>query len=91
LQYYNYDISCKPKEKADLIIINGEVLTINNESPNTEAIAVKGEKIIAVGSTTSILGFVEKGKTKVIDAHGRMVLPGSMMHMFILVLLIPIC
>jgi len=68
--------SCKPKEKADLIIINGEVLTINNESPNTEAIAVKGEKIIAVGSTTSILGFVEKGKTKVIDAHGRMVLPG---------------
>jgi predicted amidohydrolase YtcJ len=68
--------SCKPKEKADLIIINGKVLTINNESPHAEAIAVKGEKIIAVGSTTSILGFVEKGKTKVIDAHGRMVLPG---------------
>ena len=69
-------IACKPKEKADLVIINGKVLTIDKENPMAEAIAIKGEKIIAVGTTSSIAGLIEKGKTKVINANGRLVLPG---------------
>jgi len=68
--------SCTPKEKADLVIINGKVLTIDKENPAAEAIAIKGEKIIAVGSTTKISKYIEKGLTKVIDAGGRLVLPG---------------
>lgn len=69
-------VSCKPKEKVDLVIINGKVLTIDKDYPMAEAIAIKGETIIAVGTTSSISGFIEKGKTEVIDAHGRLVIPG---------------
>ena len=65
-------VACNPKEKADLVIINGKVLTIDKENPTAEAIAIKGEKIIAVGTTSSISGLIEKGKTKVIDANGRL-------------------
>lgn len=68
--------SCSPKEKADLVIINAKVLTINNDMPSAEAIAVKGEKIIAVGTSSEISSMIEKGVTKVVDAGGRLVLPG---------------
>ncbi len=64
------------QEKADLVIINGKVLTIDKDKPSAEAIAIKGEKIIAVGKKSEISVFIEKGYTKVIDAKGRLVLPG---------------
>jgi predicted amidohydrolase YtcJ len=63
-------------EKADLVIINGKVLTIDSENPFTEAIAVSGERIIGVGSSKKIKKYIEKGKTEVIDARGRLVIPG---------------
>ncbi len=65
-----------PQKKADLVIINGKVLTIDKDNPTAEAIAVKGENIIAVGTTTEISRLVEKGVTKVINADRRLVLPG---------------
>jgi len=64
------------KEKADLVIINGKVLTIDKDNPVAEAIAIKGENIIVVGSASKISAFIEKGSTKVIDAKGRLVIPG---------------
>ncbi|TAL68932.1 MAG: amidohydrolase, partial [Bacteroidetes bacterium] len=63
-------------EKADLVIINGNVLTIDKENPSAEAIAIKGESIIAVGSTARISKLIKEGSTKVIDAGGRLVIPG---------------
>jgi predicted amidohydrolase YtcJ len=63
-------------EKADLVIINGKILTIDKDNPITQAVAIKGEKIIAVGSTAEISLLIEKCCTKVIDAGGRLVLPG---------------
>ena len=68
--------SCKQTEKADLVIINGKVLTIDADYPSAEAIAVKGEEIIAVGSTKEINLMIQEGTTKVIDAAGRLVIPG---------------
>ena len=68
--------ACSQKEKADLVIINGNVLTIDKDNPAAEAIAVKGEMIIAVGTTAGISKFIEKGTTKIIDAGGRLVIPG---------------
>jgi predicted amidohydrolase YtcJ len=68
--------SCSEVEKADLVIINGKVLTINKDNPSAEAVAVKGESILAVGSTKEISEMIQKGTTKVIDARGRLVLPG---------------
>jgi len=63
-------------QKADLVIINGKVLTIDKDNPVAEAIAIKGENIIAVGSTSEISLLIEKCCTKVIDAKGRLVIPG---------------
>jgi predicted amidohydrolase YtcJ len=63
-------------EKADLVIINGKVLTIDKDNPSAGAIAVKGEKIIAVGTVNKIKAFIDEGNTQVIDAAGRLVLPG---------------
>ncbi len=68
--------SCTSSEKADLVVINAKVLTIDSENPVSEAIAVKGEKIIGVGTTRQISKMIESGKTEVIDAAGRLVIPG---------------
>jgi predicted amidohydrolase YtcJ len=68
--------SCSSQDKADLVIINGKVITIDDANPTAEAIAVRGETIIAVGSTREISGYIDKGTTEVIDARGRLVLPG---------------
>ena len=69
-------VSCNKKEKADLVIINAKALTIDKDNPATEAIAVKGEKIIAVGTNAEMNGLIDKAKTRVIDAKGRLVIPG---------------
>lgn len=69
---------------ADLIVINGRVLTMDEDNPAAEAVAVKDGAIVAIGSRASIETF--KGQaTKVIDAQGGSVLPGFIeahMHLF---------
>jgi len=68
--------SCTNKEKADLVIINGKVLTIDEKNPTAQAIAIKGETIIAVGTTKEISGYIDQKSTRVINAGGKLVLPG---------------
>jgi len=63
-------------EPADMVIKNAKVLTIDKENPMAEAIAFKGEEIVAVTSDKKIERFIKKGKTEVIDADGRLVIPG---------------
>lgn len=69
---------------ADLIVINGHVLTMDDDNPAAEAIAVKDGAIMAVGSRASIEEL--KGPaTRVIDAKGGSVIPGFIeahMHLF---------
>lgn len=67
---------CTTNEPADLIIVNGKIFTNDKDNPYTEAVAIKGEMIIATGSSKEISSRAEDGKTKVIDARGRLVLPG---------------
>jgi predicted amidohydrolase YtcJ len=69
-------VSCGKNEKADLAIINGKVLTIDKDNPTVEAIALSGENIVAVGTTEKIKGWIDEGRTEVIDAKGRLVIPG---------------
>jgi predicted amidohydrolase YtcJ len=68
--------SCSSQRQADLVIINGKVLTIDETNPLTEAIAVKEGLIVACGKTNRIKGWIEEGVTEVIDADGRLVVPG---------------
>ncbi|RWB61608.1 amidohydrolase [Mesorhizobium sp.] len=69
---------------ADLMVVNGRVLTMDDDNPAAEAIAVKDGVIVAIGSRASIETL--KGQaTKVIDAQGGSVLPGFIeahMHLF---------
>ena len=63
-------------DTADLVIINGKILTNDREHPVCEAVAIKGENIIMTGSSEQVKKMITAGKTVVIDARGRMVLPG---------------
>ena len=68
-------VAAQSSEPADLIVVNARVYTVNPQQPWAEAIAVRGDKIVGVGDREKIDGY--RGKTtKVIDAQGRLVLPG---------------
>ncbi|MBT4398775.1 MAG: amidohydrolase family protein, partial [Bacteroidetes bacterium] len=62
-------------EPADLVVKNAKILTIDNENPRAEAIAIRGEKIVAVSSNKKIEKYIDEA-TEVIDAEGRLVFPG---------------
>src|SRR5689334_8863651 len=60
---------------ADLILHNGRIVTVDADFSIRQAVAVKDGKIVAVRTNQVILA--ERGAhTRVIDLHGRMVLPG---------------
>jgi hypothetical protein len=67
----------QPQEKpaADLVLLNGVIYTVNQAQPRAQALAVQGERIVAVGTTSEIRSWVGE-KTRVIDLHGRLALPG---------------
>ena len=64
---------------AETIIINGQVITADNDDPDevtiAEAIAIRGDKILAVGSNAEIKALTADW-TEVIDAKGNSVIPG---------------
>ncbi len=64
-----------PSAVADLILINGKIITVNQNFSIAEAVAIKKDKILAVGSNTEIRKFANK-LTKIIDLKGRTVIPG---------------
>ncbi|MHA1593948.1 MAG: amidohydrolase [Candidatus Baldrarchaeia archaeon] len=63
------------KNGVDICLINGNVITMSDKLPRAEAIAIRGEKILAVGTSEEILSLVSKS-TRVIDLKGKTVLPG---------------
>jgi predicted amidohydrolase YtcJ len=60
---------------ADTILINGRVYTENATQSWAQAVAIRGEKIIAVGGDADILKLGGPA-TKVVDASGKLILPG---------------
>jgi predicted amidohydrolase YtcJ len=60
---------------ADLVLTNGDVYTVDSARPRAQAIAIRGEKIVAVGANDEIRAWVGP-KTRVIDLHGRFAMPG---------------
>ncbi len=60
---------------ADLVIHHAAIWTVDAAHPRAEALAVKGNAIVAVGTNDEIMPRVG-ATTRVIDAHGRAVLPG---------------
>jgi len=60
---------------ADLVFINGSVYTANDRQPTAEAIAIRGDRFVFVGSNDGARKFVGKN-TKVVDLQGKPALPG---------------
>ncbi len=59
----------------DVVIVNAKVHTGDAARPEADAVAIRGERIARVGSTAEIRALAD-GKTRVIDADGRRVVPG---------------
>ena len=62
-------------QQADLILVNGKVFTSDNTKTYAEAIAIRGDRIMAVGSKADVAKLAGS-KTKTIDLGGRTVILG---------------
>ncbi|MFN2396945.1 MAG: amidohydrolase family protein, partial [Bacteroidales bacterium] len=67
--------SCRTETTADIVLINGTVITVDKDFSIAEAIAIKNDKILAVGSNKEI-NKLTNAKTRKIDLKGKTVIPG---------------
>ncbi|MGB8693492.1 MAG: amidohydrolase [Steroidobacteraceae bacterium] len=67
--------SAAGKPAADLIIVNARVWTVDRTQPEAQAVAVLGDRIVAVGGNTTVSAW-RGAQTQVIDAGGKLLLPG---------------
>lgn len=67
--------ACKRSIKGDFAVINGKIYTADAEDSFVEAVAIVGEKIIAVGSNGEIKKHIGS-TTEVLDARGNLITPG---------------
>jgi len=63
------------KPAADVILTNGRIRTMDPAQPQAEAVAIIGDRIVAVGSADAIDQW-RGAETRIIDAEGKAVLPG---------------
>ena len=63
------------KYTADLVLLHGDVYTGNPTQKRAQGVAIKGNRIVAVGSDEGIKALAGKA-TRVIDLGGRFVAPG---------------
>jgi predicted amidohydrolase YtcJ len=71
-------VSCQSSKKngeADTVFLNGFLWTVDPNQPKAEALAVKDNKILSVGSSSEIKKMIGD-TTRVIDLKGAFVLPG---------------
>ena len=72
-------------DRASVIFLDGKVYTLDAGKPWAQAVAVAGDRIVAVGSNADVLA-LRGPQTKVIDLAGRMLMPGfveSHIHPFV--------
>ena len=67
--------SCKKGPVADLILENAKVVTLDPQNTIAQAVAIKGDRILAVGTTTEIEK-MRNEHTRVLDLNGALVIPG---------------
>ena len=63
------------RDAADLVLINGHIVTVDDDNPTAQAIAIKEGKILALGSDADIDEFLGS-QTEVIDLEGQTAIPG---------------
>jgi predicted amidohydrolase YtcJ len=63
------------QSSADLVLVNGKIYTVDNPRPFTSALAVRGGRVLFVGSDVEARALAS-ASTTVVDLHGATVLPG---------------
>jgi len=67
--------ACAPTpDPADLVLLGGSVVTLS-EAGVAEGIAIRGDRIVAVGSSSEVRAYVGP-ETRVVELDGRSVIPG---------------
>ncbi|HKE14523.1 MAG TPA: amidohydrolase [Kofleriaceae bacterium] len=61
--------------RADLVLVGGAIMTMDSQRPQASAVAVRGDRLVAVGSDADVRAWIGS-ETRVIDLHGRGVTPG---------------
>ncbi len=67
--------SCSKQEKADLILTNGKIITVDKNLTKAQALAVKNDTIMQIGTNDLINNFIGEN-TQVIDLRGKTAIPG---------------
>ena len=67
--------ACFSGPSADLILRGGRIYTVDREQPWAEAVAIRGDKFIAVGRNQEMDRLID-GNTVVVELDGRLVFPG---------------
>jgi predicted amidohydrolase YtcJ len=69
-------VGCVSDEQpADLVLLGGKIITMNPELPEVEALAARGQEIVAVGTDREVGRLIGAG-TEVIDLEGALAIPG---------------
>ena len=69
------ELSTNQETYPDSVYYNATIITMNHDQPKAEAIAIRGNKILAIGSNEQIKNIVSP-KTKMIDLGGSTIVPG---------------
>jgi len=68
--------ACGPSvEPATMVLQHGKVVTLDDAMPEAQAVAIRGDRIVAVGTDEAIAPYVGEG-TEVIDLAGQLAIPG---------------
>ncbi|MDP4997762.1 MAG: amidohydrolase [Saprospiraceae bacterium] len=67
--------ACQQAEQADVVFTNGKIYTVNSDQPWVEALAVKDERIVAIGTADEVAAWQGDG-TEVVDLQGAFAMPG---------------
>jgi predicted amidohydrolase YtcJ len=67
--------SCLKKEPVDMILVNGNIITLSPQTPKAEAIVIKKDRILFVGKNSELKRF-NIANAEIIDLKGKTVIPG---------------
>lgn len=72
----NMVLLCFSQEKADIIVFNGKIATMNRAGEFVKAVAIKDGIIQSTGNNNDIISRYKGSSTQLIDAKGKTVIPG---------------
>src|SRR5258708_10643727 len=76
LAFLPFACAGKPRvEPATLVLNQGRIVAVDDQKPEAQALAARGDTIVAVGTNDEIVPYIGP-ETRVVDLHGRLAIPG---------------